>query len=389
VHEKLVTPVAWLDLLESPHMNPHAGLIGLVALLAPLAAAATPTALPPAPPAAAVTWTAASSIYHPAYSLFSDPHFGNTLGSGASMPKGFDLAEIHAYGTPSPYVFGRATGGKSADGVLFMSSRGEVILDYNYIVHASSFADVDDLLNYMNSVSPLALPFAGDTFSRAGIGGVTYKGKTFVNVEDAPASSFGSAIAQVDIRTSLGSFDPFASVLHTTRVCSSLAPAAGACDSFDSSGDPVFKPFETDGSLLYEGGLDFFGHISLTVSAITGTSFLAPNDFTFTATSIIDPVISLSDAFTGDPSHFRIFLSEGLANGPAAPAGVPEPGAWVLLSLGLGMLGAALRGRRGRLSRTSTGYCNTVPWRLGSSSGGTRRGQRRIGPAAPGARTAR
>jgi hypothetical protein len=67
------------------------------------------------------------------------------------------------------------------------------------------------------------------------------------------------------------------------------------------------------------------------------------------AAVLIDPTIALDPGFLGDAGlsarDFAVTAEPGFGN--SAPPGVPEPGVWLMLCAGFGVVGAALRGRNG------------------------------------------
>lgn len=77
----------------------------------------------------------------------------------------------------------------------------------------------------------------------------------------------------------------------------------------------------------------------------------------YDGTAYVDPLFELDPAWAAaNPalaSQISISLSSGITNGygvPAVGGGVPEPASWAMLLLGLGGMGAVLRGSRRKLA---------------------------------------
>jgi hypothetical protein len=63
-------------------------------------------------------------------------------------------------------------------------------------------------------------------------------------------------------------------------------------------------------------------------------------------TASVDPFIYVAPTFP-DAGDYTVLLSDGIGNGVGTPTGVPEPAAWAMMVLGVGLVGARRRiGRR-------------------------------------------
>jgi hypothetical protein len=60
---------------------------------------------------------------------------------------------------------------------------------------------------------------------------------------------------------------------------------------------------------------------------------------------MIDPVITLDPGFLAEHPDVSLVLSPGVGDQPLETPGVPEPGTWVALIAGFGLLGMLLRQR--------------------------------------------
>ena len=94
-------------------------------------------------------------------------------------------------------------------------------------------------------------------------------------------------------------------------------------------------------------GLNFYGSVAMQASANAAANS-GPQSQAF---ALIDPVIILNPELKLNPADYTLFLSPGIGN---SAAGVPEPGAWVLMLLGAGAIGSAARRRRGSRGATAS-----------------------------------
>ncbi len=91
-----------------------------------------------------------------------------------------------------------------------------------------------------------------------------------------------------------------------------------------------------------EPGQVYFVHLEAvaSVGVFGGSAFASADPFIF-----VEPTDSSADLYS-------IRLSDGVANGVAAPQGVPEPSSWAMLLLGFAGIALA-GGRGGRVPRAS------------------------------------
>ncbi|THD50568.1 MAG: PEP-CTERM sorting domain-containing protein [Phenylobacterium sp.] len=123
----------------------------------------------------------------------------------------------------------------------------------------------------------------------------------------------------------------------------------------DGSGeDAASASVCTDGSCPLGSAFDGALHLLSASGAVrTLTIFIGAEEGYLTtgdAVASADPFIGV-DPIGLNPDIYSIQLSDGISN--ALPGGVPEPGAWTLMLLGFGGLGAALRASRARREAAS------------------------------------
>ena len=314
---------------------------GLTAVCVAWATNAAAVVQPPVFSPATVNWLVSGATFPP-YAV--DHSNGYGTGTHVAQVGGVTLATVDNEYANAPYI--RAEGRVGYDGYItdyvdraFAYAAGGI--SYQFVIRADSPADAQTLIDYMATIAPLRDDPNRGTGTRWGLGANDLDGASFVNVSSKTIfPTVGSAKIYVQ-GTEDGS--PFYADTVLNRGCSNQFSDSRPCDGFDSNGAPILQPFTLHTAVVFDSGsLDFYGSIYAAATAGGTESYIVP---LFTATAIVDPVLRLSAGFTGNRSHYTLFLPDGLGNGPP-PSTVPEPATWLLLIGGIGLTGLSLRRRR-------------------------------------------
>ena len=325
--------------------------IRCLTVAAALASAASATALVIPPPdiaPATKNWIVHGLTVLP---YATDTLEGKDFGVHTAAPRGFTAATMDIEGGPMPYLrAANSTGGNHCffygcdGGVYFYNSSASGNLSYRFIITADSLEHSHELLDYMATIAPLR----DDPYTPGavwGLGLYDLKGGTFIDASQKIPSYYvgrDNGYAQVAVQTTpYGS--PFLGDTGFSRACYNDPTNPLPCDAYDGDGNPVLVPFIAHTAVYYEGGLQFYGEVTLSAGVFGNAPGITEM---FSNLAIIDPVLRLSAGFHGDPSHFILTLAPGIGNGVLPPPpGVPEPASWALLIAGFGLTGAAMRRR--------------------------------------------
>jgi hypothetical protein len=135
---------------------------------------------------------------------------------------------------------------------------------------------------------------------------------------------------------------PVAAVLTINGVTKSLGGAylgsIEASSSFDVT-EALAENYKTLGSIATEDSME------ISASGATSGTVLDPLPFGFTSNSG-NATFEVSDLYTGQVTELeRIYLD---SQGTLSISALPEPATWAMMLLGVGVVGAAMRGTRRR-----------------------------------------
>ena len=205
-------------------------------------------------------------------------------------------------------------------------------LTYNYVYTAKDQAAADALL----SASTQLLQSASFTCSGS-CGALSGIMTTITGVVQLKTTNNGYATA------SFGQNLPY-------HVDDSATGHSSAYDFFCQPGDTSgcgTTQFTGLGFIQSNIGLNFYGSVVMRATAYAAANG-GPQSNAF---AFIDPVITLDQELKLNPADYTLFLSPGIGN---SAGGVPEPGAWALMLVGVGAIGWAARRRRGLRGATAS-----------------------------------